>query len=124
MARKRIVLLGLVPAGILLGYLFYLGCVLGFAACKYFGGDAAGVQGRIKSIIIPLQSYEVHLHHWLLSSIAVLTSAIHGFSILAPGLFYGILGGLVLQGIYCYEDWHRVVRRRMQSLPEPMSTQS
>ncbi|HHE41053.1 MAG TPA: hypothetical protein ENL12_00185 [Dehalococcoidia bacterium] len=116
--RRKVIVLGLVPAGIALGYFFYLGCALGFAASKYFGGRKAGVQGRIKSIVIPLKSYELHLHHWLLSAVAVTTSAIQGFSLLAPGLFYGILGGLVLQGIYCYEDWHRIVRRRINALPE------
>lgn len=121
--RKKVILLGLVPAGIALGYLFYLGCALGFAVCKYCGGEAAGVQGRIRSIIIPLQSYELHLHHWLLSTVAVITSAIQGFSVLAPGLFYGILGGLVLQGIYCYEDWHRILRRRMNALSEATGTE-
>lgn len=123
LVRKKVIIIGLVPAGIFLGYLFYLGCAVGFAACKFCGGETAGVQGRIKSIVIPLQSYELHLHHWLLSAVAVVTSAIQGFSLLAPGLFYGVLGGLVLQGIYCYEDWHRVVRRRMDALPEPVSAE-
>jgi hypothetical protein len=121
LVRKKVILIGLVPAGIFLGYLFYLGCAVGFAVCKYCGGETAGVQGRIRSIVIPLQSHELHLHHWLLSTIAAVTAAVQGFSLLAPGLFYGILGGLVLQGIYCYEDWHRVVRRRIDdALPQPV----
>jgi len=111
--RRKLVLLGLLPAGIGMGYLFYLGCAVGFAVCKFCGGADAGIQGRVRSIVIPLHNYEVHLHHWLLSLLAVATSALQGFFLVAPGLFYGILGGLVLQGIYCYNDWHRIVRRRI-----------
>jgi hypothetical protein len=111
--RKRLMLLSLVPAGFSLGYLFYLGCAAGFAVCKVCGGTESGLQGRVRSIIIPIRSHELHLHHWLLSAVATTTSAIHGFSLVTPGLFYGVLGGLMLQGILCYNDWHRIVKRRV-----------
>lgn len=110
--QKRLVLLGLLPAGLTLGFLFYLGCAVGFAACHFCGGTESGIQGRVRSIIIPLRSHEVHLHHWLLSLIATLTSVIQGFFLVTPALFYGVLGGLMLQGILCYNDWHRIVRRK------------
>ena len=112
-ARKRLVLISLLPAGFGLGYLFYLGCAVGFAACRVCGGAESGIQGRVRSIIIPLRTHELHLHHWLISAVATITSAIHGFSLIAPGLFYGVLGGLILQGILCYDDWHRIVKRRV-----------
>ncbi len=105
-------LVGMVPAGLTLGYLFYLGCAAGFFICKFCGGSESGIQGRVRSIIIPLRGHEIHLHHWLISLIATVTSAVQGFFLIAPGLFYGVLGGLMLQGILCYSDWHRVVRRR------------
>lgn len=110
--KKRVMVLSILPVGIVFGYLFYLGCVLGYFICKYCGGVEAGVQGRVRSIIIPLSSYEIHLHHWFLSSMAAVVSAVQGFFLIAPGLFYGVLGGLILQGILCYGDWHRIVRRR------------
>lgn len=109
---KRVLLLGVLPVGLVMGYLFYLGCLLGYFVCKYCGGVEAGVQGRVRSIVIPLSSYEIHLHHWFLSTIAATVSAVQGFFLIAPGLFYGVLGGLILQGILCYGDWHRIVRRR------------
>ncbi len=110
--RKRVVLLSLLPAGFSLGYLFYLGCAAGFAVCKFCSGAESGIQGRVRSIVIPLSNYEIHLHHWLLSLIAGVTSAVQGFFLIAPGLFYGVLGGLVLHGVLCYNDWHRIVKRR------------
>lgn len=111
--RKKLVLIGLLPVGLGLGYLFYFGCAAGFALCKFCGGTESGIQGRVRSIIIPMHTHELHLHHWLLSAVATATSAIQGFSLIAPGLFYGVLGGLILQGILCYDDWHRIVRRRI-----------
>lgn len=110
--RKKLVLLGLLPAAFSLGYLFYLGCAIGFAICKVCGGAESGIQGRVRSIVIPMHNHELHLHHWLLSVVAASTSALQGFFLIAPGLFYGVLGGLILQGIFCYNDWHRIVRRR------------
>jgi len=110
--RKTLLLLGLLPAGLTLGYLFYLGCAAGFVVCKFCGGAQEGIQGRVRSIIIPLRTHELHLHHWLISVVATVASAVHGFFLFAPGLFYGILGGLILQGILCYGDWHRVIKRR------------
>lgn len=110
--KKRLVFVGMVPAGISLGYLFCLGCAAGFVICKLCGGAEAGIQGRVRSIIIPLRNYELHLHHWVLSLVAAIASAIQGFFVIAPGLFYGVLGGLILQGILCYSDWHHIVKRR------------
>jgi len=110
--RKILLLLGLLPAGLTLGYLFYLGCAAGFAISKFCGGAQEGIQGRVRSIIIPLRTHELHLHHWLISVVATVASAVHGFFLFAPGLFYGILGGLILQGILCYSDWHRIIKRK------------
>ncbi len=111
--RKKMLLIGLLPAAFSLGYLFYLGCAIGFGICKVCGGAESGIQGRVRSIVIPIRNHELHLHHWLLSVVAAGTSALQGYFLIAPALFYGVLGGLILQGIYCYSDWHRIVKRRV-----------
>jgi len=111
--RKKLVLLGLLPSGIALGYLFYLSIAVGFILSHLCGGETSGKRGRVRSLILPLRQYELHLHHWFLASVAAASSAIHGFSIGNPGVFYGILSGLMLQGIYCYTDWHRILRRKV-----------
>ncbi len=110
---KKLVLLGLLPSGIALGYLFYPSIVVGFVASHFCGGEASGKPGRVRSLILPLRQYELHFHHWLLASIAAVSAAVHGFSIGNPGVFYGLLSGLTFQGIYCYKDWHQIVRRRV-----------
>jgi len=111
--RKKLVLLALLPSGIAWGYIFYLSCAVAFAVTHYCGGEECGRPGRVKSIVIPLRRYELHLHHWFLATLAAAGSALQGFFLVRPEFFYGILGGLVLQGIYCYKDWHRIVRKRV-----------
>jgi hypothetical protein len=34
---------------------------------------------------------------------------------LTPEITYGLLGGLVFQGIYCYGDWHVILVSRHQT---------
>ena len=110
--RKRLFLIGLLPAGIGWGYLFYLSWAIGFAISKYCGGKKDGRAGRVRSIIIPCCRYELHLHHWFVAFLAGAISATSGFFLVAPELFYGFLSGLAFQGIYCYGDWHRIVKRK------------
>jgi len=110
--RKRLILFSLLAAGIGWGYLFYLCWAIGFAISKYCGGRKDGRPGRVRSIIIPWRGYEFHLHHWLLASLVGAISALNGFSLVSPGLFYGFLGGLIFQGLYCYTDWHRIVKSK------------
>lgn len=110
--RKKVFLIALLPAGIAWGYLFYLCLAIGFAISKYCGGRKDGSPGRVRSVIIPWRRYELHLHHWILFSMAGAMSAASGFFLVRPELFYGFLSGLAFQGIYCYGDWHRIVKRK------------
>jgi uncharacterized metal-binding protein len=80
-------------------------------------GKTNGKQGRIRSIVIPFGRHEVHLHHWLISSGIIILSLIIGVQFLASVIFYGVLSGLVFQGIYCYSDWHKIlIPRRHQRI--------
>ncbi|MFC1962367.1 hypothetical protein ACFLWN_04955, partial [Chloroflexota bacterium] len=54
------------------------------------------------------------LHHWLYSLFLASLSFTTGMHFLSPEITYGLLGGLVFQGIYCYGDWHVVLVRRQQ----------
>lgn len=121
--RKRLILFSLLAAGIGWGYLFYLCWAIGFAISKYCGGRKDGRPGRVRSIIIPWRRYELHLHHWFLFSLAGAISTASGFFLVAPELFYGFLSGLAFQGIYCYGDWHRIVKRKsvLLTLEQQMS---
>ena len=112
MKKKLVVILLTIVAGITLGYLFLLSWLLGFLTIKHLAGKSAGKRGKVRSIIIPFRGRGIHLHHWLYSSCLIGLSLATGIHFLTPTITYGLLGGFIFQGIYCYSDWHIILRRR------------
>lgn len=110
--RKRI--LGIAPvvaAGVTIGPVFVLSWVLGHAVGKFGGGRAEGIPGRVRSIIIPVGKWKLHLHHWVCSLGLMGIASSGGIYLFGPQVTYGFLGGLAFQGIYCYSDWYRIIKR-------------
>ena len=110
--RRLVCILPLLGVGIIVGYLFFVGWLLGFLLTKYMAGKASGKAGRIKSIVIPFGKHNIHFHHWLISSGIITLSLITDVRFLALAMFYGVLSGSVFQGIYCYSDWHKILITR------------
>jgi hypothetical protein len=111
-SRKKtsIVSLPVVCGGIVLGYhIFLASLVSGFVVAKCLGGKATGKPGRIPSIAFSLRKHRIHLHHWLISSGTMALALLTGTWFFPWDSFYGFLGGIALQGIYCYHDWHRIL---------------
>ena len=109
MKKKLVTILIAVVTSAMLGYLFFLSWLLGFLVSKYLAGKSSGQRGKIRSIIIPLRSRKIHLHHWVSSLCLIGFSATAGIHFLTPAITYGLLGGLAFQGIYCYNDWHVIL---------------
>ena len=97
------------------GYPFFLSGLLSFLASKYVAGNSVGERGKVKSIVIPFRRWGIHLHHWLYSLCLITISAATGLHFLTPTITYGLLGGLVFQGIYSYGDWHIILINRPQT---------
>ena len=116
--KRKVTFSILLTTGIILGYLSFITCSAGFLTAKYLGGKTVGQPGRLRSYFIPLGKYKIHLHHWLLSSCAIISFTLFkGAYVLPSDLFYGFFGGVVFHGIYCYSDWYRIlIPRRVQSL--------
>ena len=112
MKKKLVTILLTLVATFTLGYLFSLSLILGFLASKSVAGKSAGERGKIRSIIIPLKRWGIHIHHWLYSLGLIVLSYTIGIHFLTPTITYGLLGGSVFQGIYCYSDWHVVLINR------------
>ena len=114
MKKRRVFLALVILAVIVLGYFsYYITCLfwlIGFLLAKYFGGKQGGRQGRIKSIVFSWRKFELHLHHWVLAIIIGSICAPKGLYVINPELFYGFLGGLFFQGMYCYSDWYRIIK--------------
>jgi hypothetical protein len=116
MKRKRLVLGILITAAIVLGYLSlylsYAFVIAGFIAAHIGGGRHAGLPGRVRSLTVSWRNYGLHIHHWLVAFLIILVCALKGVYVVTPEVFYGFLAGLFFQGIYFYDDWHRIIFRR------------
>jgi hypothetical protein len=110
--RKKIVLVSLIAGFCFFGVLCYKSWIITFVITKCLSGRTAGKQGIVKSIIIPWRNYQLHLHHWFLALIIGGVCVVKGFYILAPEVSYGFLSAIIFQGIYCYGDWYRIVKRK------------
>ena len=121
--KKRLFAISLlIVATIMLGYLFLLSWLLGFLSSKYVAGKSVGERGKVRSIVIPFRRWGIHLHHWLYSLGLIGLSSATGMHFLAPTVTYGLLGGLVFQGIYYYSDWHVILISRHQTRARERST--
>ncbi|MFC1921078.1 hypothetical protein ACFLYQ_05070 [Chloroflexota bacterium] len=112
MKKKLIVISSTIAATIMLGYLFFLGWLLSFLASRYIAGNTVGEQGKFRSIVIPFRKWGIHIHHWLYSLCLISLSSVTGMYFLTPAITYGLLGGLVFQGVYSYSDWHVIIISR------------
>ena len=115
MKKKLITILLTIVASIMFGYLFFLSWLLGFLASKYVAGKSVGERGKVNSFVIPFRKWEIHLHHWLYSLFLIGISSTTGIHFLAPTITWGLLGGLVFQGVYFYNDWHIILISRHQT---------
>lgn len=102
-------------AGIVSGYLYVIFGITGFLIAKLGGGRGDGERGLVPSIILPLGGFRLHLHHWIICGVAMAVLVGEGIHLaVSPEILYGLLGGVGWQGVYCYNDWHRVVYRPSQ----------
>ena len=116
--KRKITLFVLLSTGIVLGYFSFISWSIGFLIAKCLGSKTVGKPSRLRSYFIPLGKYKIHLHHWLLSSCAIILFVLFkGTYVSSPDLFYGFFGGVVFHGIYSYRDWHKIlIPKRGQSL--------
>jgi Kef-type K+ transport system membrane component KefB len=79
----------------------YFGAILGYYLAKNFSK-------RFRSLIFEIKNWRFHLHHWLVCSLVLISSFFFDFLSL-PNFVLGFLGGMIFQGIYCYDDWHKIL---------------
>lgn len=89
----------------------YLGIIFGYFLGKFFGGKYDGYQ-RIKSILINIGQYRLHIHHWILSLIVGIVAATYNLFPFFPQFCFGFLGGLIIQEIYLDENWRKILLRK------------
>ena len=119
MRRKFSISLITIIATVLLGYIFILGLGIGFATCKYLASKSEEEHGKVPSVILPFYRWRFHFHHWLCSLLVIGLSILTGIYLITPIITYGLLGGLIFQGIFCYSDWNKIVKPRHRIIPQP-----
>ena len=109
---KRLITLTGLSIGAIFSYPSILCLISGFLIARFTGGKQEGMPGKLKSIVIPVKGFKFHLHHWIFFSLFMLIGLAETIFLYIPTeVFYGLLAGLAWQGIYCYDDWHRVIYR-------------
>lgn len=91
---------------------FTTGILVGYILCKIFcivfleHGD--NINGKIEKIFVDFGKWKLHLHHWILGLIVLVgVWAIDYFYL--PTFLAGAICGVILQDIYDYNDWHKVI---------------
>ncbi|MFH1462279.1 MAG: hypothetical protein ABIG08_01070 [bacterium] len=93
---------------------FFTGSSIGYFTGLIFGGSQVGQPGLLGPLVFDLGSWQIHLHHWLMSSAALIFLVVflkkkYKLSSLFYSFSFGFLAALVLQGIFSYSDWHQVI---------------
>ena len=104
--------IGLTIALALISLELGLGIIFGYFTARLLAGKQTGQQGIIKSLTFQFGDYKLHLHHWLLS-FGVLAFAFF-FNLFHFHFFYGFIGGWVIQGVFSYKDWKKILIKRNQ----------
>jgi len=92
--------------------LFTVGIVIGYVLCKIFcalflkHGD--NVNGKIEKVFVDFGKWKLHLHHWIIGIIVLAIVWVIDYFYL-PTFFAGVICGVILQDIYDYNDWHKVI---------------
>ena len=86
--------------GIVLGYLF---CRL---FCQFFVHS-----GKINSIFIDYGNWQLHLHHWIMGMVLLAGVWVIDYFYL-PTFFAGFVCGIIIQDIYDYNDWYKVIVKK------------
>jgi len=87
-----------------------LGIILGYFTIRFLAGKQTGRQGMIKSFTFQIGDYKLHLHHWLYSLIVLIFVLF--FDFYYSQFVYGFLGGWVIQGIFSYKDWKKILSKK------------
>ena len=87
--------------------LFTLGLVAGYIISRIFC-NVFLKNGRVDSIFLDYGKWKIHLHHWIMGIIVLAGIWTIDYFYL-PTFFVGFICGVIIQDIYDYNDWHKVV---------------
>lgn len=95
----------------------YSGSGFGYFTGNFVGGKEVGQPGRLPSMVFNVGEWQVHLHHWL-TSFAILSFVIiyllrkHKLTSFVYSPIFGFLIGLMIHGIFDYNDWYKILIKK------------
>ncbi len=100
------------PAIVLVPSLYYsfsftTGILIGYILCRLFCNIFVH-NGKIDSIFLDYGKWKVHLHHWIMGIIVLGIVWVIDYFYL-PTFFAGVVVGVIMQDIYDYNDWHKIL---------------
>jgi hypothetical protein len=100
------------PAFVLLASFYYsfllaLGLAVGFIGTRVFF-KLFVYNGKVDLNYINCGKWKIHVHHWLLGLLVLLIAWVVDHFYL-PRFFVGVVLGIVIQDIYDFNDWHKVL---------------
>lgn len=83
--------------------------IIGYLAARFLAGHKEKATGRFPNLVFQFRNHKIHMHHWIVFSNVLVVTLIFHFFVITPYLFYGFLGGVVVQGVLYYDDWREIV---------------
>ena len=110
--EKRTKVKMFLPAIVLSTSLYYsfsftMGIVIGYILCRLFCHFFVH-NGRIDSIFLDYGKWKIHLHHWIMGIVVLAIVWVIDYLYL-PAFFAGVVCGVIIQDIYDYNDWHKII---------------
>lgn len=90
----------------------FLAGVFGYFFTKILAGKKPGETGKVKSVIIELEKWKIHLHHWLIALGIIFFNFYFNF-LPYQQFSLGFLSGVVFQGL-SYPDWYKIVVKKYE----------
>lgn len=87
--------------------IFAIGAITGYIVTEIYCKKLLKT-GKVRMLIFNLKGWEIHLHHWVLASLAILTAYLFNFIYSVPIIFLGILGGLIFHDIHTDKKWRKI----------------
>jgi len=90
----------------------FFGIIFGYLLSDFFSGKEAGLQGKMKSLAFDIGKWRIHFHHWLCGLGILISLFLININLPFHQFSFGILGGMIFQGISCYPDWHKIIIKK------------
>ena len=94
-------------AGIYYSFLWTLGLGIGYLGSKLFLKYLVE-SGKVDCTYIDCGKWKFHVHHWIMGVLFLLIVGIIDYFYL-PRFFVGIVCGIIIQDIYDFNDWHKIL---------------